>query len=122
VRYTKPIIALISERLISQAEDFCIFLKNAKRCTFVGTPTTGADGTITFISLPGGGQVSFSGEEVRYPDGSPFQRIGVLPDVNVSPTVNGIRAGRDEVLEKGVEVLRALIKQNSTSAKPSPRK
>ncbi len=111
VQYTKPIIALISEKIISQAEDFCIFLKNAKRCTFVGTPTTGTDGTITFISLPGGGQMSFTGEEVRYPDGTPFQRIGILPDVEAHPTIAGIRAGRDEVLEKGVEVLRELLKK-----------
>ncbi|MBD1209108.1 MAG: hypothetical protein H9535_11790 [Ignavibacteria bacterium] len=122
IHYTKPIVALISEDLQSQAEDFCIFLKNAHRCTFVGTPTTGANGTIAYIFLPGGKKIGFTGEEVRYPDGTPFQRIGILPDVKVSPSVNGIRAGRDEVLEKGVEVLQALLKQSSTPAQSSPRK
>ncbi len=126
IHYTKPIVALISEDLQSQAEDFCIFLKNAKRCTFVGTPTTGANGTIAHIFVPGGKKISFTGEEVRYPDGTPFQRIGILPDVEAHPTIAGIRAGRDEVLEKGVEVLKALITGEHTApppqTKPSKRK
>ena len=36
-------------------------------------------------------------------DGSPFQNIGVIPDVSVEPTIEGIVAGRDEVLEKGIK-------------------
>jgi len=32
----------------------------------------------------------------------PTQRIGIVPDVEVRPTIAGIRAGRDEVLEEGV--------------------
>jgi hypothetical protein len=30
--------------------------------------------------------------------------IGILPTVPVQPTIAGIAAGRDEVLEKGIEV------------------
>jgi hypothetical protein len=33
------------------------------------------------------------------------QRIGMVPDVVLNPTITGIRAGRDEVLE---EVLRQI--------------
>jgi C-terminal processing protease CtpA/Prc len=44
-----------------------------------------------------------------------MQGVGILPDVEVRPTVEGIRAGRDEVLEKGVEVLRGLLKKNLNS-------
>jgi len=35
-------------------------------------------------------------------DGKPTQRIGIIPDVEVRPTIAGIRAGRDEVLEAAV--------------------
>ena len=38
-------------------------------------------------------------------DGSRLHGVGVVPAVLVSPTIAGIRAGRDEVLEKGLEVL-----------------
>jgi C-terminal processing protease CtpA/Prc len=46
-------------------------------------------------------------------NGSRFQNIGVIPDVFVEPTIAGVAAGRDEVLEKGVETVNALIKQRS---------
>ena len=36
----------------------------------------------------------------------PTQRIGIVPDVKVRPTIAGIREGRDEVLE---EALRQVL-------------
>jgi hypothetical protein len=41
-----------------------------------------------------------SGIGVFYPDKTPTQRIGIVPNVEVRPTIAGIRAGRDEVLEE----------------------
>jgi C-terminal processing protease CtpA/Prc len=55
---------------------------------------------------------------VKFGDGSRFQNIGILPDVPVAPTVEGIRAGRDEVLEKGIEVLRRLVHRPSSPEPP----
>jgi hypothetical protein len=43
-----------------------------------------------------------SGIGVFYPDKRPTQRIGIVPDRTVNPTIEGMRAGRDEVLEEGV--------------------
>jgi len=40
-----------------------------------------------------------SGIGVFYPDKKPTQRVGIIPDIEVRPTIAGIRAGRDEVLE-----------------------
>jgi hypothetical protein len=34
-----------------------------------------------------------------------LQRVGLVPDVEVRPTIAGIRAGRDEVLERAVSYL-----------------
>ncbi len=47
-----------------------------------------------------------SGIGVFYPDKKPTQRVGIVPDVEVRPTIAGIRAGRDEVLE---EALRQIL-------------
>jgi hypothetical protein len=33
------------------------------------------------------------------------QRVGIIPDIYVWPTVQGIRDGRDEILEKALEWL-----------------
>jgi len=43
-----------------------------------------------------------TGIGVFYPDRRPTQRIGIVPDLVVRPTIAGIREGRDEVLEAGV--------------------
>ena len=40
-----------------------------------------------------------SGIGVFYPNKLLTQRTGIVPDVEVKPTIAGIRAGRDEVLE-----------------------
>ena len=43
-----------------------------------------------------------SGIGVFYPDKGPTQRIGIVPNVQVKPSIAAIRAGRDEVLEEAV--------------------
>jgi C-terminal processing protease CtpA/Prc len=52
--------------------------------------------------LPGGFSSQISGLGVFYPDGRPTQQIGIIPDKTVRPTIEGIRDGRDEVLEEAV--------------------
>ena len=34
-----------------------------------------------------------------YPDGTETQRVGIVPDIEVKPTIKGITEGRDELLE-----------------------
>ena len=45
----------------------------------------------------------FTGIGVYYHDGTETQRIGIVPDIEIKPTIEGIRAGKDEVLEKAIE-------------------
>ena len=73
--------------------------------TIVGSTTAGADGNISTIILPGGLRTIISGIGVYYPDGTQTQRIGIVPDVKVEPTINGIKQGKDEVLEKALEII-----------------
>jgi C-terminal processing protease CtpA/Prc len=68
----------------------------------VGSTTAGADGNVSAIPLPGGLRTMISGIGVFYPDEKPTQRVGIVPDLEVTPTLAGIRAGRDEVLEAAV--------------------
>ncbi len=113
--YAGPVVVLVNERTRGTAEDLGIYLKDARRVTFVGGPTAGCNGNRTWLSLPGAGRMFFTGMRVKFGDGSRFQNIGILPDVPVAPTIEGIRAGRDEVLEKGIEVLRQLVHRHSSS-------
>jgi hypothetical protein len=65
----------------------------------IGSTTAGADGNLSGIPLPSRLQSMISGIGVFHPDHKPTQRIGVVLDIVVRPTLAGIRAGRDEVLE-----------------------
>jgi hypothetical protein len=47
----------------------------------------------------------FTGQEVRWIDGRQLQRVGVQPSVKVTPTIAGIRARKDEVLDRAVSVI-----------------
>jgi hypothetical protein len=108
--YDKPVVALIDETTQSSAEDFCMYLRIARRVTFVGRPTAGCVGNLTTIDLPGGGWASFTGMRVTWPDGSPMWGIGIQPDVPVQSTLDGLKAGRDEIEEHGIEILKGLIR------------
>jgi len=107
IQYGGPVVVLVDEKTRGSSEDLCIYLKNINRVTFVGEPTSGCNGNRTWLSLPGGGRLFFTGMRVKFGDGSRFQNVGILPDVPAAPTVAGIRAGRDEVLEKAIAVLTA---------------
>ena len=108
-RYLKPTVMLIDERTLSQAEHTGLFLEAANGTRFIGSPTTGANGDVTVIALPGRVTMSFTGQAVRHADGRQLQRIGLVPDVPVRPTIAGVRAGRDEVLERAVRYLKGRL-------------
>jgi C-terminal processing protease CtpA/Prc len=105
--YHGKTVMLVDERTMSQAEHTGLFFEAANGTKFIGSQTAGANGDITNLSIPGGYFVSFSGHDVRHADGRQLQRVGLVPDVEVHPTLVGIRAGRDEVLERAVEYLRS---------------
>ena len=46
----------------------------------------------------------FSSVKVLYPDGTDTQRRGVRVDIEVRPSVDGIRNNRDEVLEYALQL------------------
>lgn len=104
-KYAGPTVILIDERTISQAEHTGLFFEVANGTRFVGTPSAGANGDITYFTVPGGIRVRFTGHDVRHADGRQLQRVGLHPDVEAMPTIQGIRGGRDEVLEQAVRDL-----------------
>jgi C-terminal processing protease CtpA/Prc len=84
----------------------------APHAVVVGSTTAGADGNVSPFELPGGLRTMISGLGVFYPDGRPTQRVGIVPDILAKPTIGGIRAGRDEVLERA---LREILGRNTPS-------
>ena len=46
-----------------------------------------------------------SGIGIYYPNGGETQRVGIIPDIEIKPTLKGIREGKDELLEKAIEII-----------------
>jgi C-terminal processing protease CtpA/Prc len=109
--YKGKVVMLINEDAISQSEHTCLFFEAATNVTFIGSPTNGANGDVTNLVLPGGISVGFSGHDVRHADGRQLQRVGIQPHIKVEPTPNGLREGRDEVLEAAVKFLQATAQK-----------
>ena len=119
--YSGKVVILVDEVTQSQAEYTSMALRTAPGAIVVGSSTAGADGNVSQFSLPGGLSSMISGIGVFYPDKRPTQRVGILPDVEMRPTIAGIRDGRDEVLEEAVrrivglpvstEEIKKMIKQ-----------
>lgn len=103
-RITVPVAVLIDHSAKSASEYFAMAWR-AAGATLIGSRTAGADGDVTSMPLPTGGAMNFSGLGVFYPDKSPTQRIGIVPDIEVRPTIAGFAEGRDEVLERALDYL-----------------
>lgn len=103
--YRGQTVMLMDERSQSQAEHTGLYLRAANGTRFIGSATAGADGELDTVVLPGRITVGFTGQSVHHPDGRPLQRVGLLPDIEVKPTLAGIRAERDEVLEHAIRSL-----------------
>lgn len=108
--YTNPTVVLIDDQAISHAEHCGLIFEAYAGSTFIGSPTAGANGDVSFAPLPGGLRLMFTGHDVRHADGRQLQRIGLVPDVEARPTVAGLRAGRDEVLEAALGFLKKKLK------------
>ena len=99
------ICILVNELSASSAEFHAMAYRAAPGAVVIGSTTSAADGNVSEIYLPGGIRTMISGIGVYYPDGRETQRVGIVPDIEVKPTIAGIKAGKDEVLEKAIEII-----------------
>jgi len=103
--YKGKVIILVNEVTLSQAEYTTMALRVAPRAIVLGSTTSGADGNVSQIALPGGINTLISGIGVYYPDGGETQRVGIVPNVEVLPSIYGIQSNRDDLLNKAIEII-----------------
>ncbi len=101
------VVFIINGRAVSYAESFMGYIEGHKLAEIVGSPTAGANGNVNPFSLPGDYRISWTGMKVTKHDGSQHHLIGVLPTIPVKRTIKGVAEGRDEFLEKALEVARS---------------
>jgi C-terminal processing protease CtpA/Prc len=105
--YPGKTVMLIDERTAGPAERTGLFCESANKTSFVGSPSAGAISDETNFAIPGGIVIGLSGRDIRHANSGQIQRLGIQPTVAVTPTINGIRRGRDEVLDKAAEYVSA---------------
>lgn len=103
--YKGKVVVIVNSTSQSQAEYTTMAFQSSPNVKVIGSTTAGADGNVSYIVLPGGLNTMISGIGVFYPDGKPSQRVGVKIDEVIYPTINGIKLGQDELLDKAMEIL-----------------
>lgn len=101
VRFTKPIVVLISEKTYSAGEDFVSAFVNTKRGTIIGRPTAGTTGNPIGFSLPGKGRVQICSKRDYLSSGKEFVGYGIAPDKVIKKTTN-----KNHLIDAGIKVLK----------------
>jgi uncharacterized protein (TIGR03437 family) len=99
-------VYLTDGRAVSYAETLMGIVEHYKLAEIVGSPTAGTNGNINYNDLPAGFRVSFTGMKVLKHDGSRYHGVGVHPTVPAGRTQAGVARGLDEVLLRGIEVVK----------------
>jgi C-terminal processing protease CtpA/Prc len=105
-RFKGRIAFLIDGQALSYAETYVSIVEHHQLAEIVGQPTGGTNGNRDQFSLPGGYTCSWTGMKVLKQDGSQHHGVGIQPTIPISRTIQGIREGRDEQLERAIEVVK----------------
>ena len=99
------VVIIVNEYTQSQAEECVMNCQNISGSVVIGSTTAAADGRVVRFDLPGNIRTVMTGWGVYYPDRGETQRIGIRIDEILRPTIAGIKAGRDELLERAIEII-----------------
>lgn len=110
--YEKPVVLLMDERSMSSSEFSIMHLRTGDHVVVIGSSSAGVDGNVTELPLPNGNHLRFTSFGVYTPEMGQTQRVGLAPDIEVHPTIEGIKEGRDELMEAAI----AYIQEQSQSA------
>ncbi|MGH7131917.1 MAG: S41 family peptidase [Phycisphaerales bacterium] len=105
----QPVAFVTDGRAISYAESCMGIVEAYKLAEIVGGPTAGTNGNINPFVLPGGYRVVWTGMKVIKHDDSRHHGVGIAPTVSARRTQEGIAAGKDELLDASVEVVKKKL-------------
>ncbi len=104
-RLTAKVAFLTGPGAISYAETYLGIVEHYRLAEIVGEPTAGTNGNVATVRLAGGYGMTFTGMRVLKHDGSRHHGVGIRPTVPCERTIAGVAAGRDEVLERALDVV-----------------
>ena len=107
--YEKPVVLLMDERSMSSSEFSIMHLRTGDHVVVIGSSSAGVDGNVTELPLPNGNHLRFTSFGVYTPEMGQTQRVGLAPDIEVYPTIEGIKEGRDELMEAAIAYIQEQL-------------
>ena len=98
--YRGRLFILVDRFCGSACEDFVMPFKDTRRAIVVGETTQGSSGNPFRANLGFGLGIAIGAVRYRFPDGSPFEGVGIDPDVVVERRLSDIVAGRDAAFDR----------------------
>jgi C-terminal processing protease CtpA/Prc len=95
-------VALVDGRTLDYAESLAAYFPAQRTGPLLGEATAGANGNAARAKLPSGMVFYFTSMRITRHDGTSYHREGLKPDEPATPTLAGIAAGRDELLDRAL--------------------
>ncbi|MGB3464000.1 MAG: S41 family peptidase, partial [Cyclobacteriaceae bacterium] len=111
--FNGKVFYLVDNYTKSYGETIASYFEFSPNTTIVGEPSDGTNGNVEKVFLSDTYQITFTGMQVLKHDKTRFHGIGITPDVYVERTQKGIAEGRDEVLEKAIELAKAEMEMEN---------
>ena len=103
--FSGNLILLVDSGCLSACEDFVVPFKVNHRAQLIGETTGGSSGQPVQLDLGHGMMVIVGAKRESFPDGSPFEGVGIKPDIEVRPNVDDLRSGKDTALQAALRTL-----------------
>lgn len=102
--YAGRLFVLIDRYCGSACEDFVMPFKDNGRAVLIGETTQGSSGNPYRASLGNGMSIAIGAVRYRFPDGTPFEGVGIAPDIPIVRTAVDIASNHDVVLQRAQEL------------------
>ncbi len=100
------VVFLTSHENVSYSETLIGFIKSYKLGTTIGGATAGTNGDMVILKFLNKYSFSFTGMKVTNQDNTTFQGVGIIPDIEVKRTMEGVIKKSDEVLDKAIDFIK----------------
>lgn len=105
-RFTGKVVVLTNRSCYSATTYFTQYMSVMPNVTFVGDTTGGGGGLPAFHDLPNGWLLRVSSTQFFSPLGFNIE-AGIPPDIKVDMSDESMLAGKDDILEKALEIIRS---------------
>ena len=102
--YSGPLYILVDGGCFSACEDLVVPFKDNHRAMILGERTAGSTGQPYSHNFDNGMGFALSTKREYFPDGAPFEGVGVAPDVEVHTSAADLKAGIDPVLAMALDL------------------